>query len=134
MTSKKTHVARGSGARMADLNGCPEEEIRRMGRWNNTTMNGAYLTGLPRELMRKAAGFFNGQGTYDVARANYIPPESLQQKVFPDVSVRLNQLRDGTARQTVCAEGFFGSNGSAQNQFFARFRLDAEISFGPPNL
>ncbi|KAI7863867.1 uncharacterized protein EV154DRAFT_572640 [Mucor mucedo] len=48
-TKKKTHINRGSAARMADLAGVNEDQIRRLGRWNNTTMNGAYLTGLPRE-------------------------------------------------------------------------------------
>lgn len=56
--------------------------------------------------MHKSAGCYYGQGTYYTARANIIPPESLQKKVFPDVSVRLRQLREGTIAQTVCDESF----------------------------
>ncbi|OWZ02399.1 hypothetical protein PHMEG_00026051 [Phytophthora megakarya] len=53
----KTHVGRGSGARMADLGGASEAQIRRLGRWNNQAMEKCYLTSLPREAMRTLAGF-----------------------------------------------------------------------------
>ncbi|SAM02877.1 hypothetical protein [Absidia glauca] len=45
-SNKKTHLINcGSSARMAGN----VDQIRRQGRWNNTTINGAYLTNLPRE-------------------------------------------------------------------------------------
>ena len=48
---------------MSDLAGVNEDQIRGLGRWNNTTINGAYLTGLPREVMRAMAGFTVQQGS-----------------------------------------------------------------------
>ena len=56
-SSKKTHVNRGSGARMAELQCVPESDIRKLGGWNNSSLNGSYLTGLPRGIMRNLAGF-----------------------------------------------------------------------------
>ncbi|ETL77352.1 hypothetical protein L917_21708 [Phytophthora nicotianae] len=44
----KTHAARGSGARMAELAGATESQIRRLGRWNTSAMEGCYLSALPR--------------------------------------------------------------------------------------
>jgi hypothetical protein len=83
-SKKKTHVNRGSAARMADILGVNEDQIRRQGRWNNTTMNGAYLTGLPREMMRMMAGF-NSPRSFYLARASLDPPVSLCKKLFPEV-------------------------------------------------
>ncbi|SAL97148.1 hypothetical protein [Absidia glauca] len=56
-SNKKTHIKCGSLARMAGNVGANVDQIRRPGRWNNTTINGAYLTNLPRELVRSMAGF-----------------------------------------------------------------------------
>ncbi|ETO58930.1 hypothetical protein F444_22691 [Phytophthora nicotianae P1976] len=44
----KTHAARGSGARMAKVAGATESQIRRLGRWNTSAMEGCYLSALPR--------------------------------------------------------------------------------------
>lgn len=79
----KTHINRGSSARMADLAGVYEDQIRRLGRWNNTTMNGAYLTGLPREAMRAMAGFTIQPGQFYIPRASLDPPEDLTKLIFP---------------------------------------------------
>jgi hypothetical protein len=38
--NKKTHINCGSSARMADIVGAKEDQIRRLGRRNNTTMKG----------------------------------------------------------------------------------------------
>ncbi|SAM01371.1 hypothetical protein [Absidia glauca] len=56
-SNKKTHINCGSSARMADNVCANVDQIRRQGRWNNTTINGAYLTNLSRELVRSMAGF-----------------------------------------------------------------------------
>ncbi|SAM05337.1 hypothetical protein [Absidia glauca] len=56
-SNKKTHINCGSSARMAGNVCANVDQIRRQGRWNNTTTNGAYLTNLPRELVRSMAGF-----------------------------------------------------------------------------
>ena len=53
LTSKaKTRAARGSGARMEELAGASEDQIRRLGRWNNQAIENCYLTCLPREAIR----------------------------------------------------------------------------------
>ncbi|SAM03267.1 hypothetical protein [Absidia glauca] len=52
-SNKKTHISCGSSARMAGN----VDQLRRQGRWNNTSTNGVYLTNLPRELVRSMAGF-----------------------------------------------------------------------------
>ena len=56
-TSKVTHAGRVSGARLAELNGVSEDQIRRGGRWNADQMTGCYLTTLPRAFMRGIADF-----------------------------------------------------------------------------
>ncbi|KAG2199391.1 hypothetical protein INT47_001573 [Mucor saturninus] len=100
---------------MADLAGVNEDQIRRLGRWNNTTMNGAYLTGLPREVMRVMAGFTVQQGQFYLPRASVDPPESLCKMIFPDLDIWYDRL---TAKQanpnngdemevTVAAKAFF---------------------------
>ncbi|SAM05153.1 hypothetical protein [Absidia glauca] len=56
-SNKNTHINCGSSARMAGNVCANVDQIRRQGRWNNTTINGAYLTNLPRELVRSMASF-----------------------------------------------------------------------------
>ncbi|SAM07449.1 hypothetical protein [Absidia glauca] len=56
-SNKKTHINCGSSARMAGNVCANVDQIRRQGRWNNTAINGAYLTNLPRELVQSMAGF-----------------------------------------------------------------------------
>ncbi|SAM09244.1 hypothetical protein [Absidia glauca] len=55
-SNKKTHINRGSSARMAGSVCANADQIRRQDRWNNTSINGAYLISLPRELVRSMAG------------------------------------------------------------------------------
>ncbi|SAM01103.1 hypothetical protein [Absidia glauca] len=82
-SNKNTHINCGSSARMA-ANMCPNvDQIRRQGRWNNTTINGAYLTNLPRELVRSMAGSPTYGRFFYLARAALNPPTSLCKKLFP---------------------------------------------------
>lgn len=111
----KTHVNRGAAARMADLQGVDKSDIRRMERWNNSSMNSAYLTGLPRGIMRNLAGFPQ-QETFHLPINAVIPSENLQSKVFPEVSMWLNRIHEGRAEQTV-------------SDLFARFRVHAKKYF-----
>jgi len=55
-SQKKTHTGRSSGAKMAELKGISEDQIRRAGRWNQEQMVGCYLNSLPRKFMRVMAG------------------------------------------------------------------------------
>ncbi|ETI30367.1 hypothetical protein F443_22506 [Phytophthora nicotianae P1569] len=61
----KTHAARGSGARMAELAGATESQIRRLGRWNTSAME--------------------DRRTFVLERAVHVPPDHLQHEVFPFV-------------------------------------------------
>ncbi|SAM08487.1 hypothetical protein [Absidia glauca] len=82
---KKKHIKCGSSARMAG-NACANvDQIRRRGRWTNTTINGAYLTNLPRELVRPIAGFPTYGRFFYLARAALDPPTSLCKKLFPAI-------------------------------------------------
>lgn len=84
-SSKTTHVGRGAAARMTHLQGVQESDIRRMGRWNNPSMNGAYLTGLPRGIMRAFAGFPSEQGGafFFSLGTQFFHQKNYKQKYFP---------------------------------------------------
>ncbi|SAL97365.1 hypothetical protein [Absidia glauca] len=58
--------------------------MRRQGRWNNTTINGAYLTNLPRELVQSMAGFPTYGRFFYLARVALSPPTSLCKKLPGD--------------------------------------------------
>jgi hypothetical protein len=77
-----THIFRGSAARMADLKGAGESDIRRAGRWDMSSMTQYYLTTLPRETMRVLAGFNVQPGTFWLSR-DLDPPKELEDMVFP---------------------------------------------------
>ncbi|SAM09657.1 hypothetical protein [Absidia glauca] len=83
--NKKTHINCGSSARMAGNVCANVDQIRRQGRWNNTTINGAYLTKLPRELVRSMAGFPTYGRFFYLARTALNPPTSLCKKLFPPI-------------------------------------------------
>ena len=55
-SSKKTHITRGSAARMAEQAGVPEDQIRRMGHWVQESMENNYLSCLPRRGIRALSG------------------------------------------------------------------------------
>ncbi|SAM01218.1 hypothetical protein [Absidia glauca] len=84
-SNKKTHINCGSSACMAGIVYASEDQIRRQGRWSNTTMNGPYLTSLPREMMRSMAGFPTNGRSFYLARAVLGPPTSLCKKLFPAI-------------------------------------------------
>ncbi|SAL95289.1 hypothetical protein [Absidia glauca] len=75
----------GSSACMAGNVRVNVDQMRRQGRWNNTTINGAYLTNLPRELVRSMAGFPTYGRFFYLARASLNPPTSLCKKLFPAI-------------------------------------------------
>jgi hypothetical protein len=102
----KTHVGRGSGARMADLGGASEAQIRRLGRWNNQAMEKCYLTSLPREAMRALAGFEPSRDGFFLDRASVEPPDTLQQLVFPAVEEWQAKMTSGACEQSIAGGGF----------------------------
>lgn len=54
-TKAKTHIGRGAGARLAEVNGASDGSIRRAGRWNQQAMEGCYLTNISRDVVRSLA-------------------------------------------------------------------------------
>ncbi|SAM07479.1 hypothetical protein [Absidia glauca] len=80
-SNRKTHINRGSSVRMTGN----VDQMRRHGRWNIITINGAYLTNLPRELVRSMAGFPTYGRFFYIARATLNPPTSLCKKLFPAI-------------------------------------------------
>ncbi|SAM02545.1 hypothetical protein [Absidia glauca] len=84
-SNKKTRINCGSSARMAGNVCANVDHIRRQDRWNNTTINGAYLTNLSRELVRSMAGFLTYGRFLYLARAALNLPTSLCKKLFPAI-------------------------------------------------
>ncbi|KAG2221844.1 hypothetical protein INT45_003558 [Circinella minor] len=104
----KTHAGRQSGAKMADIRGAGESDIRRAGHWTNDALESAYLTNLPRALLRVMAGFHKDGGRFYLRHAIEKPDPKLCRKVFPMVKVwqeRINQGRDH-GDQSIAADGF----------------------------
>lgn len=84
-SSKKTHIGRSSGAKLAEVKGVTEDQIRRAGRWNQEQMIGCYLTALPREFMRVMAGHPKKKGRFEIIRARVPPPGSLLPLIWPEL-------------------------------------------------
>jgi hypothetical protein len=66
---EKTHCPRKQSARLAEIRGVPEAQIRRAGRWNTDAITGVYLSYLPRAFMRSIAGFPQRGNAYFLPRA-----------------------------------------------------------------
>lgn len=93
-TLKKTHIGRSQGARLAELQGVGEGQIRRAGRWNNDALSNCYLTHLPQKFLRTMAGFEPSvRGNYYLPRAKITPPQPLIQAVWPWVDTWLDWFK-----------------------------------------
>ncbi|SAL98469.1 hypothetical protein [Absidia glauca] len=68
------------------------DQIRRQGRWNNTTITGAYLTNLPRKMVGSMADLPTYGRFFYLARAALNPPTSLCKKLFLAIGERDDQL------------------------------------------
>ena len=76
---QKTHLPRGQGARLAELCGVPQGQIRRAGLWNTDALTRCYLTNIPQKFIRGMTGFEpHIQGNYYLPRAKIEPPPELQ--------------------------------------------------------
>jgi hypothetical protein len=82
-SQKKTHIGRSAGAKMAELKGVSEDQIRRAGRWNQDQMVSCYLNSLPREFMRSMAGHPSQMGCFEIGRAGIPPPDELLSMIWP---------------------------------------------------
>jgi hypothetical protein len=84
-SQKKTHIGRSSGAKVAELKGVSEDQIRRAGRWNQEQMIGCYLNSLPRAFMRTMAGHPPQMGCFEIRRAGVAPPADLLSMIWPQL-------------------------------------------------
>ncbi|SAL94964.1 hypothetical protein [Absidia glauca] len=72
----------------------------------------AYLTSLPRKIMRSMAGFITNGRSFYLARAVFNPPTSLCEKLFPAIDERHDRLAakelilDDPIQPTVAANAF----------------------------
>jgi hypothetical protein len=82
-SQKKTHIGRSSSAKMAELKGISEDQIRRAGRWNQEQMVGCYLNSLPRQFMRTMAGHPAQMGCFEICRGSVRPPDELLSLIWP---------------------------------------------------
>ncbi|SAL97220.1 hypothetical protein [Absidia glauca] len=112
MPNNKAHINCGSSARMAGIVCANEDHTRHQGRWNNTTMNGAYLTNLPRGLVRSMAGFPINSRSFYFSHAALDPPTKLCKKLFPAIDEWHDRLAtkeldpDNNNQPTVAANAF----------------------------
>ena len=89
---EKSHAPRKQSARLAEIRGVPEAQIRRAGRWNTDAMTGVYLSYLPRGFMRSIAGWPQRGNAYFLPRAQVIPDEALCTRIWPEVDVWLERM------------------------------------------
>ena len=80
--TKKTHIGRLAGSRLAEDAGVPAPEIAKAGSWTATVLEKVYLQALSRPTIRGHAGFNPVGGQYFIAR-DIAVPVSLQRLVFP---------------------------------------------------
>ncbi|SAM03208.1 hypothetical protein [Absidia glauca] len=111
-SNKKTHINFGSSARMAGNVCANVNQIRRQGRWNSTTINGANLTELLRELVQSMTGFPTYGRSFYLARATLSPPTSLCKKLIPAIDewhdrLAAKELSPGNPIQPTVTENAF---------------------------
>jgi Centromere DNA-binding protein complex CBF3 subunit, domain 2 len=76
-TNKLRHLGRGTGTKELDGNEVNEQEIRRMGQWNQSVYDQSYSSKLPIAAMRSLAGFTTANGMYYNPRTAVMPSDEL---------------------------------------------------------
>ena len=95
---KKTHAGRANGARIADVAGVDNNQIRRAGNWNADSLSTNYLDNIRRQFSRAMAGLSpQVQGNYYLPGARTAPPETLRRSIWPWIADWLNGLTATTA-------------------------------------
>jgi hypothetical protein len=84
-STKKTHLFRAIGAKLAELKGVSEDQISRAGRWTLSQMIGCYLNCLPHNFMRRMGGHPDQKGCFEIRRAAVIPPDELLMMIWPEL-------------------------------------------------
>ena len=106
-SKKKTHIGRSSAAKLAELLGVPEAQIRRQGWWEQDVMVGCYLNSLPREFMRVMAGHPPNMGSFEIPRASLTPPDELLSMIWPDLDQWKDRFGPGHGQHDdLAAQGF----------------------------
>lgn len=82
--TKKTHMGRSSGARMAEAGGASQGDIARHGKWATSVMENVYLSEIPRTSLRVLAGFTPAGGSFYIPRDIDVPAP-LAALVFPQL-------------------------------------------------
>ena len=84
VSSKKTHLGRKTGARLAEEAGVAATEIARQGKWKRDVLEDIYLHGFSSNTMQGLAGFTPTGGDYYLPR-DILVPISLQRKIMPEI-------------------------------------------------
>ena len=72
-------------AKLAELEGASEDQIRRAGRWNMEQMVGCYLNSLPRKFTIIMAGHPSQMGCFEIHRASITPLDELLSMIWPEL-------------------------------------------------
>lgn len=94
-SSKVTHAMRPGGVNAADEAGCSGEQKRIGGRWSRDKMESAYLSQLPKAVMRSIAEFSKEKGGFYVPRSEIQPPDNLLNEVFPWIEDEMTNHQNG---------------------------------------
>jgi hypothetical protein len=107
ISNRKTHSGRGSGVCHAEMSGCSEDSLRRLGNWNQSNaMDGCYLRSLPRQALRGMAGFPPDSTIYELERGAIVPSEDLQKQFFPEVDEWIVRQESGVDQKNLASIGF----------------------------
>jgi hypothetical protein len=108
-STKKTHLFRAIGAKLAELKGVTEDQISRAGRWSHDQMTGCYLTCLPHNFMRRMGGHPDQKGCFEIRRAAVTPPDELLKLIWPELDSwngRFGPQQQEGQINDLAAEGF----------------------------
>ena len=72
----------------------------------NDSMEGSYLTNLPRRMLRVLADFPAERGRFFLRRAAVKPSIELCRKIFPLVEIRQAQIDANEGDNSIAADGF----------------------------
>ena len=92
-------------------------QVRRAGHWERGSMSTAYLSRLPREFMRVAAGFSCTGGNYHLKRATIQPPAALLGRIWPWVDIWLERYHVSITTQSSFMDGGLDDCDIAGKQF-----------------
>lgn len=87
---KLTHESRNASARHQEQQGVSSNQIGRHGDWRQGPQEDVYTNQFPMDSIRALAGMAPERGSYFLPRSCLVPPNRLQQKLFPWCEAILN--------------------------------------------